>query len=38
MKTKNAEVELSEYDKIMTVENNEDYFYQNPKYAYRKFQ
>ena len=31
MKTKNAEVELSEYDKIMTVENNEDYFYQKPE-------
>ena len=31
MKTENAEVELSEYDKIMTLENNEDYFLSRPE-------
>ena len=31
MNTENAEVELSEYDKIMTLENNEDYFLSRPE-------
>ena len=31
MKKENAEIELSEYDKIMTVDNNEDYFISKPE-------
>ena len=31
MKTENAEIELSEYDKIMEVDNNEDFFISKPE-------